>query len=107
MAAHAAGAKGAKILSFFNLGHIANRKNNSIEMRITSVQDLILLVNLINGKLRTPKIDQLYNLIDWLNHNHSASLTKLPFDSSPLSSNAWLAGFFDADSHFYIQISGP
>jgi hypothetical protein len=94
-----------KILSFFNLGHIANRKGNSIEMRITSVKDLIILVNLINGKLRTPKIDQLYNLIDWLNHNHSCSIPKLQLDNSPISSNAWLAGFFDADSNFFIQIS--
>lgn len=94
-----------KILSFFNLGHISNRKSNSVEMRITSVKDLILLVHFINGKLRTPKIDQLYNLIDWLNHNHSCSIVKLPLDNSPLSSNAWLSGFFDADSFFYIGIS--
>jgi len=94
-----------KILSFFNLGHISNRKSNSVEMRITSVKDLILLVHFINGKLRTPKIDQLYNLIDWLNHNHSCSIVKLPLDNSPLSSNAWLSGFFDADSCFYIGIS--
>ncbi len=74
-------------------------------MRITSVKDLILLVHLINGKLRTPKIDQLYNLIDWLNHNHSCSIVKLPLDNSPLSSNAWLSGFFDAYSYFYLGIS--
>lgn len=30
-------------------------------------------------------------------------IDKLPLDTSPLSSNAWLAGFIDADGHFAIK----
>ena len=28
--------------------------------------------------LRTPKINQVYHLIDWLNKNHSLNIGKLP-----------------------------
>jgi|SRR6266487_1308362 len=53
-----------KILEYFKLGHIIIRKQNSIELRITSIKSLLIVIELINGKLRTPKIDQLYKLID-------------------------------------------
>jgi LAGLIDADG endonuclease len=53
-----------KILEYFKIGHIVMRKNNSIELRITSIKNLLMVIELINGKLRTPKIDQLHKLID-------------------------------------------
>jgi hypothetical protein len=53
-----------KILEYFKIGHIVVRKNNSIELRITSIKSLLMVIDLINGKLRTPKIDQLHKLID-------------------------------------------
>jgi hypothetical protein len=52
-----------KILLFIGKGHIIKKKN-AIELRITSIPYLIKVINLINGKLRTPKIDQLNKLID-------------------------------------------
>src|SRR5437879_12985029 len=33
------------------------------------------------------------------------NLDKLPLDNSPLYNNSWLAGFIDADGHFYIRNS--
>jgi hypothetical protein len=60
------------------------------------------IINLINGKLRTPKINSLYEMIDFLNAKGD-NIIKLPLDSSPLNSNAWLAGFIDADGHFAIK----
>jgi len=60
------------------------------------------IIHSINGKLRTPKINSLYEMIDFLNAKGD-NIIKLPIDSSPLSSNAWLAGFIDADGHFAIK----
>jgi LAGLIDADG endonuclease len=53
-----------KILIYFKQGFIVKRKTNSIELRFTSIKVLKKIITLINGKLRTPKIDQLYKLID-------------------------------------------
>lgn len=53
--------------------------------------------------MRTPKIEALHRLIDWFNarSNNNIKLSKLDLDSSPLSSNAWLAGFIESDGNFY------
>lgn len=94
-----------KILDYFKIGHIVERKNNSIELRLTSIKSLLMVINLINGKLRTPKIDQLYKLIDWINHHHSHNIPKLNLNLTDLSNDNWLAGFIDADGSFYIRYS--
>ena len=46
--------------------------------------------------MRTPKINQLYNLINYINAR-GFNIKKLPLDNSSLNSNAWLSGFIDAD----------
>lgn len=63
------------------------------------------MVNLINGCMRTPKIEALHRLIEWLNTNKELTNPLLPLglDTSPLSSNNWLSGILDADSHFYFN----
>jgi hypothetical protein len=94
-----------KLLNYFEQGFIVKRKTNSIELRFTSVKVLNKIINLVNGKFRTPKIDQLYKLIDWINKNHSMNIYKLSLDNSSLFNNSWLAGFIDADGHFYIRYS--
>lgn len=68
-----------------------------------AIQGLIVIVNLINGYLRSPKIYQLHSLIDWLNCNHGTNLSKFPVNCTSLSSDAWLAGFIDADGGFLIR----
>jgi hypothetical protein len=45
------------------------------------------IVELINGKFRTPKINALHKMIDYLNVR-GANIVKLPLDTSPLNSNA-------------------
>jgi hypothetical protein len=65
------------------------------------------LIKRINGKLRTPKVHRLEKLIDWYN-TIDPSAEKLRFeglDSTPLDSNAWLAGMSDADSNFSIRLT--
>jgi len=55
--------------------------------------------------MRTPKIHQLYSLIDWVNTNHNTNIKKLPLNINPLISDSWLAGFIDADGSFLIRHS--
>jgi len=54
--------------------------------------------------MRTPKINQLYNFIDYINAR-GFNIKKLPLDNSSLNSNAWLSGFIEADGHFAVRVS--
>jgi len=96
-----------KLLNYLGKGSIVKRKSNSIELRFSSKKTLCKIIHLINGKFRTPKIEQLYKLIDWMNKNHSPSdfIQKLPLNESPILNDSWLSGFIDADGNFYIRNS--
>jgi len=79
---------------------------NAYVLTINNNEGIILLVNLINGKFRTPKIHALFNLIDWLNNkNQHIYIEKKALDTTSLLSNAWLSGFIDADGHFSVRTS--
>lgn len=94
-----------KIISIIGKGHIVKRKGKTIELRITSIVSLKKVIELINGKLRTPKIDQLHKLIDWMNLHHSLKIEKRTLDNSTIDSNSWLAGYIEAEGGFYIRHS--
>lgn len=94
-----------KLLNLLGKGFIAKRKTNCIELRFSEKKTILKIVTLINGKFRTPKIDQLHKLIDWLNNKYSLAISKLPLDNSPLDANSWLTGFIEADGGFYIRFS--
>uniref|UniRef100_UPI0030E18AC6 hypothetical protein n=1 Tax=Dematophora necatrix TaxID=2751867 RepID=UPI0030E18AC6 len=53
--------------------------------------------------MRTPKINALYKLIDFLNIKFDLSIEKKKKDKSNINSNSWLAGFIDADGHFSVR----
>lgn len=94
-----------KLLNLIGIGFIVKRKSSSIELRFTSKISLCRIIKLVNGKFRTPKIDQLFKLIDWINLNHAMNFSKLPLDLTPLNNNSWLSGFIDSDGGFYIRHS--
>jgi hypothetical protein len=86
-------------------GHIYKVKGkNAYTYRISNLVNLIKIINIINGFMRTPKINNLNKLIDYLN-NKGYSINKYPLDKSPIASNAWLAGFIDSDGHFSVRVS--
>jgi LAGLIDADG endonuclease len=87
--------------------------------QIQDIVSIFTLVSIINGFMRTPKIEALYRTIDWLNNyiinnninnllgpetTNTIILKNIPLDSSPIDSNAWLSGFTDADGNFSINI---
>ena len=94
-----------KLLSLLGKGTIVKRIGNSIELRFSSKKTLCNIIHLINGKFRSPKIDQLHKLIDWMNKNHSMDIKKLPLNDSSILNDSWLSGFIDADGNFYIRNS--
>src|SRR3979490_159006 len=85
-------------------GFIRIKENeNACIITISNRESLIFIVNLINGKLRGPKIHTFHKLIDWLNSNIQLNIPKLGLNSNLLSKDGWLAGFVDADGCFYIR----
>lgn len=90
--------------SKINCGSISRKKGvNAYILTINNFDGLILITNIINGYMRTPKIISLYNLIDWLNNRFDINIEKKAKDSSNIDSNSWLAGFIDADGHFSVR----
>ena len=79
---------------------IYKEKGKYYNLTIYKLSTLFLIVYLINGKMRTPKIEALNRLIDWFNLNYNVNLDKFNLDTSTLKNNAWLAGFLDCDSSF-------
>ena len=82
-------------------GRIRIRRNACI-LVIKKKKDLYNLITLINGYMRTPKIEALHRLINWYNKNYGLQIPLLYLDTSPLINNSWLSGFFDADGSFYF-----
>ena len=93
-----------KLLEIIGYGFIRYKpKNNACVLIISPIKGLKKIIIYINGELRTPKIIQLHNLIDWINKNHSSNIAKLPLKKGNLNKDSWLAGFIDADGSFSIQ----
>lgn len=87
-------------------GSIRHKKDNhAYTLSITSITGLTKIINLLNGLLRTPKLNKFNNLIDWINNNTASSLIKHNPDKSCILSNAWFSGFVEADGSFYIRVS--
>lgn len=109
-----------------NTGSLTRKKGvNAYIFSINSLEGIFLIVNLINGKLRTPKIKEFWRLQDWLYFKYDKLslslrekvegsllplrsragdvLLKKPLDASPLMSHSWLSGFIEADGHFSVR----
>ena len=78
-------------------------KENAIVWIVNTHKELISLINLMNGYLRTPKINKFNELIVWLNERYHYNIQTYSPDTSVLNSNGWLAGFIDADGGFKIR----
>ena len=89
--------------------------------QIQDIVSVFTILSIINGYMRTPKIEATHRAINWLNNyivkNKTSKLPStisiiskinilenLPLDESPIESNSWFAGFSDADGNFSINI---
>ena len=90
-----------------NLGYgslIRKRGLNAYIYYVNDKKGILNLINLLNGNMKTPKINSLYNLIDWLNNkNPHLNLIKLPLNNLSLNKDAWLSGFIESDGHFSVR----
>ena len=92
-----------KISTKLNVGKVIDRSEaGHVLLQILAKDEVLKIINLINGHMRTPKIEALHRAINWINKKDNSSIPCLGLDTSPLNSNAWLAGFSDADGCFSI-----
>ena len=98
----------AEILQSIIGGIVQIRGKNHCRLTIKKKIEVLKIIHLINGKMRTPKIEALHRMIKWCNSNHygvreKAKITPLGLDISPLQNNNWLSGFLDGDCSFYLN----
>ena len=95
-----------KLSAELKVGKVVSREKAGIVLlQVLAKEEVLILINLINGYMRTPKIEALHRAIHWINERYSTySIPCLGLDLSPLDSNSWLAGFTDADGCFSITV---
>ena len=109
-----------------------SEENKHVLWRISKIEDVYKLINLVNGYFRTPKYEALIRAINWINdyitnnknkiYNETnklellnkekielilSNINYLPIldlDLSDIKSNGWLSGFTDADGNFSIGL---
>lgn len=97
-----------KIQEVLNGGTMVYPKNskylNLLFQDLNSIQKIAVL---LNGRMRTPKIEALHRLIDWLNARleDKTKISKLGLDNSSLGNNPWLTGFIEADGNFFCSFN--
>ena len=97
---------GEKLSSITKIGKLYNKpKQGCVIWCIQKTEDVIKMINLINGYMRTPKIEAVHRAVNWFNEFDGYSLDILTLDKSDIDSNAWLAGFTDGDGNFSINLT--
>ena len=88
-------------------GSISKKKQSAAYiLTINNIEGLIVLSNLINGKMRGPKYYQFTLLIQYLNKKSpNLNIKPFGFNQSPLESDNWLSGFIEADGSFQVRTS--
>lgn len=95
-----------KLTSITQVGKIYNRESQGCVLwSIQNSEDVLKIIHIINGYMRTPKIEALHRTILWFNVNRNTDIKPLDLDLSPIDSNSWLAGFTDGDGNFSITLT--
>ena len=87
-------------------GTIEHPKNSKyLNLLFQDLNSVKKIAVLLNGKMRTPKIQAHHRLIDWLNARlgEKPKIVKLGLDNSSLGNNPWLTGFLEADGNFFCS----
>lgn len=95
-----------KLASITKAGKVYHKANAGYVLwHIQRKEDVINIISLINGYMRTPKVEALHRAIAWYNNFDNRSINCLPIDNSPIDLNSWLAGFSDGDANFSITLT--
>lgn len=101
-----------KIMEVIKVGTIVYPKDsNYLDLLFQEIKSIKNIAVLLNGNMRTPKIEALHRLIDWLNARKVYGTTdgehkkiyKLSLDNSWIGSNPWFSGFIESDGNFYCE----
>lgn len=88
------------------LGHAGRFQisgQNVLRYIIGDKKSIMLFIELIHGKLRTPKNKRFNDLISFFNAKYSLGISESLLDNSDFRNNSWLTGFTEADGHFGIK----
>ena len=93
-------------------GYLETMKTkNAVKIHFRGKFCILYIINLINGKFRTPRIRKLHALVSYINTNWIDTIDNpillLPKDNSSLDSNGWLTGFSEGDASLGINITWP
>lgn len=94
-----------KLSALLKVGNVIPKRGGCVILQILGKDEVLKIINLINGYMRTPKIEALHRAIAWINEKDNSSIPLLGLDLSPVDSNSWLAGFTDADGNFSITLT--
>nr|YP_007507087.1 LAGLIDADG endonuclease [Ceratocystis cacaofunesta]YP_009704226.1 LAGLIDADG endonuclease [Ceratocystis fimbriata]YP_009710378.1 LAGLIDADG endonuclease [Ceratocystis albifundus]AFO38133.1 LAGLIDADG endonuclease [Ceratocystis cacaofunesta]QEN73789.1 LAGLIDADG endonuclease [Ceratocystis fimbriata]QFX74880.1 LAGLIDADG endonuclease [Ceratocystis albifundus] len=86
-----------------NIGRFQQTGKNVLRYIIGDMKGIIQILNLVHGKLRTPKNKRFNDLIKFINLKYSLDIPYSLLDKSNLQQNAWFSGFSEADAHFGIK----
>lgn len=89
----------------FNIGVVRELSDSKVvNWEILKISEVLSFLSFINGYLRTAKYETLRQAFEIYRIHHNIDVPLKPLNTSPILSDAWLAGFSDADSYFYVQI---
>ena len=86
-----------------NIGRFQTSGDNAIRYIIGDIKGIMLLVNLMHSKLRTPKNIRFNDLIKFMNTKYSLDTPESLLDNSNFVNNSWFTGFTESDGHFGIK----
>nr|YP_010391167.1 LAGLIDADG endonuclease [Fusarium ussurianum]UPX02534.1 LAGLIDADG endonuclease [Fusarium ussurianum]UPX02593.1 LAGLIDADG endonuclease [Fusarium ussurianum] len=86
-----------------NIGRFQKSGENILRYIIGDKESIILFINLVHGKLRTPKNKRFNDLILFINNKYDLNISESLLDNSSFSDNSWFTGFTEADGHFGIK----
>lgn len=86
-----------------NIGRLQITGTNTLRYVIGDLKGIKILINLMHGKLRTPKNQTFNNLIKIMNDKCSLNIPESLLDISDFASNSWVTGFTESDGYFGIK----
>lgn len=86
-----------------NIGRFQRTGDNVLRYIIGDMKGIIRIIDLLHGKLRTPKNRRFNDLINFINKKYYLTIPESPLNNTNLEENSWFTGFTEADGHFGIK----
>jgi hypothetical protein len=94
-----------KLSIVLKVGRLIDKsKQGHVLLQILAKDEVLKIIHLINGKMRTPKVEALHRAVSYINKIDKINIPLLSLYFSPLNSNVLLAGISDAYPNFPILV---